>query len=192
MCGLFDLLCDIKNFWTKYPFRKIHGYPHCRGHPGTKVFRNLWCSLQAYHVHEEHFPSHHLPQLGQVQLSSLGAHQYHPLPWREGILDAARASTKRSQPADIWLGNSLFFTDFKFFSTVTALHIPNNPTSMEHKALWAHIECGIYDWTNGDFYGSPSEEGAVKYATIGDARLFQYCMGLDKKVASPNPYSFRE
>ena len=70
---------------------------------------------------------------------------------------------------------------------VVALHILNNPISMEHKALRAHIECGIYDWTQGDFYGFPSEAGAVRYAAAGDARLFQYCMDLDREVSLSQP-----
>ena len=51
----------------------------------------------------------------------------------------------------------------------------------------AITEQGIYDWSHGDFYGSPSEDGAVKYAAAGDARLFQYCMDLDKKVSLSQP-----
>ena len=58
---------------------------------------------------------------------------------------------------------------------------------MERKALCAHIEQGIYDWTRNDFYGSPSEAGAVKYAAAGDARLFQYSMDLDKEVSLSQP-----
>ena len=58
---------------------------------------------------------------------------------------------------------------------------------MEHKALWAHIERGIYDWTQGDFYGSPSEDGAVKYAAAGDTRVFQYCMDLGREVSLSQP-----
>ena len=58
---------------------------------------------------------------------------------------------------------------------------------MEHKALCAHIEQGIYNWTCGDFYGSPSKDGAVKYAAASDARLFQYCMDLDKEVSLSQP-----
>ena len=97
-------------------------------------------------------------------------------PEEKAILDAARASVKRPQPTDLQLGDSLYFADFKFFSMVAASHILDNPISMEHKALQAHIERGIYDWTRRDFYGSPSEDGVVKYAAAGDARLFQYCM----------------
>ena len=98
-----------------------------------------------------------------------------------------RASAKRPQPTDLQLGDSLYFTDFKFFGAVVASHILDNPISMEHKALHAHIEWGIYDWTWGDFYGSPSEAGAVRYAAAGDARLFQYCMDLDKEVSLSQP-----
>ena len=83
-------------------------------------------------------------------------------PKEKAILDAARASAKRPQPTDLQLGDSLYFTNFKFFSMVTALHILDNPISMERKALQAHIEWGIYDWTQGDFYRSPSEDGAVR------------------------------
>ena len=72
-------------------------------------------------------------------------------------------------------------------SAVAALHILNNPISMECKAFQAHIERGIYDWTQGDFYRFPSEDGAVKYAAAGDARLFQYCMDLDKEVSLSQP-----
>ena len=108
-------------------------------------------------------------------------------PEEKAILDAARASAKRPQPTDLQLGDSLYFTDFKFFGAVVASHILDNPISMEHKALHAHIEWGIYDWTRGDFYGSPSEAGAVRYAAAGDARLFQYCMDLDKEVSLSQP-----
>ena len=82
-------------------------------------------------------------------------------PEEKVILDAARASAKMPQLTDLQLGDSLFFTDFKFFGAVTAAHILDNPISMERKALRAHIERGIYDWTRNDFYGSPSEAGAV-------------------------------
>ena len=58
---------------------------------------------------------------------------------------------------------------------------------MEHKALCAHIERSIYNWTWGDFYGSPSEAGAVRYMAAGDTRLFQYCMDLDKEVSLSQP-----
>ena len=68
-------------------------------------------------------------------------------PEEKAILDAARASTKRPQPTDLQLGDSLYFTDFKFFGAVAASYILDNPISMEHKALRAHIERGIYDWT---------------------------------------------
>ena len=70
---------------------------------------------------------------------------------------------------------------------VTASHILDNLVSMERKALRAHIEHGIYDWTWGDFYESPSEAGAVRYTAAGDARLFQYCMDLDKEVSLSQP-----
>ena len=96
----------------------------------------------------------------------------------KAILDAARASAKRPQPTDLQLGDSLYFTNFKFFGVVAASHILDNLISMERKALRAHIERGIYDWTWNDFYGSPSEAGAVRYAAAGDVRLFQYCMDL--------------
>ena len=36
-------------------------------------------------------------------------------PEEKAILDAARASAKRPQPIDLQLGDSLFFTNFKFF-----------------------------------------------------------------------------
>ena len=108
-------------------------------------------------------------------------------PEEKVILDAARASAKMPQPTDLQLGDSLYFTDFKFFSTVAASHILNNLISMERKALHAHIERGIYDWTQGHFYGSPSEAGAVRYVAAGDARLFQYCMDLDKEVSLSQP-----
>ena len=61
------------------------------------------------------------------------------------------------------------------------------PPVMECKALHAHIERGIYDWTRNDFYGSPSEAGVVRYAAAGDARLFQYYMDLDKEVSLSQP-----
>ena len=115
-------------------------------------------------------------------------------PEEKAILDAARANVRRPQPTNLQLGDSLYFTNFKFFSMVAAAQILNNPISMECKALRAHIEQGIYNWTWGDFYRSPSEDGAVKYAAAGDTRLFQYCMDLDKirRSASPNPYLFIE
>ena len=108
-------------------------------------------------------------------------------PEEKAILDAARASVKRPQPTNLQLGDSLYFTNFKFFGTVVASHILNNPISMERKALRAHIERGIYDWTWNNFYGSPSEAGAVRYVAAGDARLFQYCMDLDKEVSLSQP-----
>ena len=108
-------------------------------------------------------------------------------PEEKAILDAARASAKRPQPTDLQLGDSLYFTDFKFFGAVVALYILDNPISMERKALRAHIERGIYDWTWNDFYGSPSEAGAVRYVATGDVRLFQYCMDLDKEVSFSQP-----
>ena len=107
-------------------------------------------------------------------------------PEEKAILDAARASAKRPQPTDLQLGDSLYFANFKFFSVVVVSHILN-PISMECKALRAHIEWGIYDWTQGDFYGSPSEDGAIKYAAAEDTRLFQYCMDLDKEVSLSQP-----
>ena len=108
-------------------------------------------------------------------------------PEEKAILGAARASAKRPQPTDLQVGDSLYFTNFKFFGVVAASHILNNPISMERKALRAHIERGIYDWTQGDFYGSPSEAGAVRYAATGDVRLFQYCMDLDREVSLSQP-----
>ena len=108
-------------------------------------------------------------------------------PEEKAILEAARASAKRPQPTDLQLGDSLYFTDFKFFGAVTAVHILDNPISMERKALCAHIEQGIYNWTRNDFYGSPSKAGAVRYVAAGDARLFQYCMDLDKEVSLSQP-----
>ena len=108
-------------------------------------------------------------------------------PDEKAILDAARASAKISQPADLQLGDSLYFTDFKFFSAVAVSHILDDPVSMERRALRAHIERGIYDWTRNDFYGSPSEAGAIRYAAAGDARLFQYCMDLDREVSLSQP-----
>ena len=108
-------------------------------------------------------------------------------PEEKAILDATRASAKRPQPTDVQIGNSLYFTNFKFFGVVVASHILDNPISMERKALHAHIEQGIYDWTCGDFYGSPSKDMVVKYAAAGDTRLFQYCMDLDKEVSLSQP-----
>ena len=108
-------------------------------------------------------------------------------PEEKAILDAARASAKRPQLTNLQLGDSLYFTNFKFFGMVMASHILNNPISMEHKALCAHIEQGIYDWTWNDFYGSLSEAGVVRYTAAGDARLFQYCMDLDKEVSLSQP-----
>ena len=108
-------------------------------------------------------------------------------PEEKAILDAARASAKRPQLTNLQLGNSLYFTDFKFFGAVAALHILDNPISMERKALRAHIEWGIYNWTQNDFYRSPSEAGVVRYTVAGDARLFQYCMYLDKEVSLSQP-----
>ena len=61
-------------------------------------------------------------------------------PKEKAILNAARASTKRPQPTDVQLGDSLYFTDFKFFGVVAVSHILNNPISMERMALRAHIE----------------------------------------------------
>ena len=108
-------------------------------------------------------------------------------PKEKAILDAARASAKRPQLTDLQLGDSLYFTDFKFFRAVAAANILDNPISMERKALRAHIERGIYNWTRNDFYGSLSEAGAVRYAAAGDVRLFQYCMDLDKEVSLSQP-----
>ena len=108
-------------------------------------------------------------------------------PEEKAILDVARASVKRPQSTDLQLGDSLYFTNFKFFGTVAASHILNNLISMEYRALRAHIERGIYDWTQNAFYGSLSEAGAVRYAAAGDARLFQYCMDLDKEVSLSQP-----
>ena len=108
-------------------------------------------------------------------------------PEEKVILDVARASVKRPQLTNLQLGDSLYFTDFKFFGAFAASHILDNPISMERKALCSHIEWGIYDWTQNDFYGSPSEAGAVRYAAAGDARLFQYCMDLDKEVSLSQP-----
>ena len=108
-------------------------------------------------------------------------------PEEKAILDVARASVKRPQPTKLQLGDSLYFTDFKFFGAVAAAHILDNPISMERKALHAHIERGIYNWTQNDFYRSPSEAGAVRYVAAGDARLFQYCMDLDKEVSLSQP-----
>ena len=61
-------------------------------------------------------------------------------PKEKVILDVAQASAKRPQPTNIQLGDSLYFTNCKFFGVVAALHILNNPTRMECKALHAHIE----------------------------------------------------
>ena len=108
-------------------------------------------------------------------------------PEEKAILDAARASAKMPQPTDLQLGDSLYFTDFKFFGAVAASYILDDPVSMERRALHAHIARGIYDWTRNDFYGSPSEAGAVRYAAAGDARLFQYCMDLDREVSLSQP-----
>src|ERR1700753_2864484 len=108
-------------------------------------------------------------------------------PEEKTILDAARASAKNPRPTDLQLGDSLYFTDFKFFGAVAASHILDDPVSMERRALRAHIERGIYDWTWNDFYGSPSEAGVVRYAAAGDARLFQYCMDLDKEGSLSPP-----
>jgi len=108
-------------------------------------------------------------------------------PEEKAILDAARASAKMPQPTDLHLGDGLYFTDFKFFGAVAVSHILDDPVSMERRALRAHIERGIYDWTRNDFYGSPSEAGAVRYAAAGDARLFQYCMDLDREVSLSQP-----
>ena len=108
-------------------------------------------------------------------------------PEEKAILDAARTSANRPQQTDLQLGDSLYFTDFKFFGAVAASYILDNLISMERRALRAHIEQGIYDWTQGDFYGSPSEAGAVRYVAAGDARLFQYCMDLDREVSLSQP-----
>ena len=108
-------------------------------------------------------------------------------PEEKAILDEARASAKRPQLTDLQIGDSLYFTDFRFFGVVVVLHILKNPISMEHKALHAHIEREIYDWTCGDFYRSLSEDGAVKYVAAGDARPFQCCMDLDKEVSLSPP-----
>ena len=56
-------------------------------------------------------------------------------PEEKVIFDVVRASMKRTQLADVQLGNSLFFTNFKFFSVVAVLYILNNPISMECRAL---------------------------------------------------------
>ena len=93
-------------------------------------------------------------------------------PEEKVILDVVRASMKRTQLADVQLGNSLFFTNFKFFSVVAVLYILNNPISMECRALQAHIKHRIYNWTCGDFYSSLSEDEAIKCTASGDARLF--------------------
>ena len=61
-------------------------------------------------------------------------------PEEKAILDAARASAKRPQPTNLQLGDSLYFTDFKFFGVVAVSHILDNLISMERKALRAHIE----------------------------------------------------
>ena len=124
------------------------------------------------------------PSCHSTHLALLNSTRY---PKEKAILDAARASVKRPQPTDLQLGDSLYFTDFKFFGAVAAVHILDNPISMECRALRAHIERGIYDWTRNDFYGSPSEAGAVRYVVAGDVRLFQYCMDLDKEVSLSQP-----
>ena len=127
---------------------------------------------------------HNLAKYSYPCLALLSSTHY---PEEKAILDAARASVKRPQPTDVQIGDSLYFTNFKFFGAVAVSHILDNPISMEHKALQAHIERGIYNWTQGDFYGSPSKNRAVKYAAAGDARLFQYCMDLDKEVSLSQP-----
>ena len=127
---------------------------------------------------------HNSAKYSYPRLALLNSTRY---PEEKAILDAARASVQRPQPTDLQLSDSLFFTDFKFFGAVAAAYILDNPISMERKALRAHIERGIYDWTRNDFYGSPSEAGAVRYAAAGDARLFQYCMDLDKEVSLSQP-----
>ena len=127
---------------------------------------------------------HNSAKYSHPRLALLNSARY---PEEKVILDAARASVKRPQPTNLQLSDSLYFTDFKFFGAVAAAHILDNPISMERKALRAHIERGIYDWTRNDFYGSPSKAGAVRYAAAGDARLFQYCMDLDKEVSLSQP-----
>ena len=97
-----------------------------------------------------------LAKYSYPRLALLNSTRY---PEEKVILDAARASAKRPQPTDLQLGDSLYFTDFKFFGAVAASHILDNPISMECKALCAHIERGIYNWTRNDFYGSPSKAG---------------------------------
>ena len=109
--------------------------------------RSLWCSLQAYGVHCEptvfvkntfQTISHcNLAKYSYPRLALLSSMHY---PEEKVILDAARASVKRPQPTNIQIGDSLYFTNFKFFGVVTVSHILNNPISMEHKALHAHIE----------------------------------------------------
>ena len=108
-------------------------------------------------------------------------------PEEKAILDAAKASARMPQLTDLQLGDSLYFTNFKFFGAVAVSHILDDPVSMERRALRAHIERGIYNWSRNDFYGSPSEAGAVRYAAAGDARLFQYCMDLDREVSLSQP-----
>ena len=127
---------------------------------------------------------HNSARYSYPRLALLNSMRY---PEEKAILDAARASALRPYLTDLPLGDSLYFTDFKFFGMVAVSHILDNPISMERKALHAHIEWGIYDWTWNDFYGSPSEAGAVKYTAAGDARLFQYCMDLDKEVSLSQP-----
>ena len=127
---------------------------------------------------------HNSARYSHPHLALLNSARY---PKEKAILDVARASAQRPQLTDLQLGDSLYFTDFKFFGAVVVLHILDNPISMEHKALRAHIEQEIYDWTQGDFYGSPSEARAVRYTAAGDTRLFQYCMDLDKEVSLSQP-----
>ena len=127
---------------------------------------------------------HNSARYSYPHLALLNSMRY---PEEKAILDAARASAKRPQPTNLQLGDGLYFTNFKFFGVVAVSHILNNPISMEHKALRAHIERGIYDWTQGDFYGSPRKAGAVRYAAAGDVRLFQYCMDLDREVSLSQP-----
>ena len=42
-------------------------------------------------------------------------------PEEKAILNAARASAKRPQPTNLQLGDSLYFTDFKFFSVLNSV-----------------------------------------------------------------------